>query len=49
MTFLQYLQDIYLKKACDLLKNSPALTVESISSHVGFRTPSYFYKVFQAH
>ena len=49
MTFLQYLQDIRLKKACDLLKNSPDLTVESISSHVGFRTPSYFYKVFRAH
>jgi len=47
MTFLQYLQDIRLKKACDLLKNSPNLTVEAISSHVGYRTPSHFYKVFR--
>lgn len=47
INFLQYLQDIRLKKACDLLKNSPDLTVEEISSHVGYNTLSHFYKVFR--
>ena len=49
MSFLQYLHDIRLKKACDLLKNNPDLTVETVSEHVGYRTPSHFFKVFREH
>ncbi len=46
-TFLQYLNNIRLENACALLKNSPNLAVESISAQVGYRTPSYFYKIFR--
>lgn len=29
------------------LKNSPNISIEVISAQVGYRTPSYFYKVFR--
>ena len=46
-TFLQYLNNIRLENACALLKNSPNISIEVISAQVGYRTPSYFYKVFR--
>jgi two-component system, response regulator YesN len=48
MTFLQYLQNIRLERACVLLKSSPNLPVETISEQVGYHTPTYFFKIFHA-
>jgi YesN/AraC family two-component response regulator len=48
MTFLQYLQNIRLEKACVLLKSSPHLPIETIASQVGYMTPTYFFKIFRA-
>jgi two-component system, response regulator YesN len=47
MTFLQYLQKTRLDRACTLLKSSPNLSIETISSQVGYQTPTYFFKIFR--
>lgn len=47
MSFLQYLQNIRLERACALLKSSPNLPIEVISAQVGYHTPTYFFKIFR--
>jgi two-component system response regulator YesN len=45
-TFLQYLTNIRIKKAEDLLKKTD-LKVYEISSQVGYKDPKYFSKIFE--
>ena len=47
-TFLQYLNGIRLEQACRLLKNAPQLSIDEVSKKAGFRSTSYFHKVFRA-
>lgn len=45
MTYLEYVQDIRLKKAWTLLKTT-ALTVDAVAEAVGYQNKGYFYKIF---
>ena len=45
-SFTGLLQDIKLKEACTLLKNSD-FTIEEIMNRVGYNNMSYFYKLFK--
>lgn len=47
-TFLQYLNGIRLEHACMLLKDAPQLSIDEVSRQAGFRSTSYFHKVFRA-
>jgi len=43
----EFMRDIRLKKAANLLIHHPELTVAQIAERVGFQTPSYFSKCFK--
>ncbi len=45
-TFLQYLSELRMEKACDLLRNSD-VKVYQIADMTGFRDHKYFYRVFK--
>lgn len=48
ITFLQYLTNIRLQKACDLMLANPEMSLEAISSKTGYHSASYFHKIFRA-
>jgi len=45
VTYLEYVQDIRLKKAHRLLK-STKLTIDEVADQVGYQNKGYFYKIF---
>ena len=47
MTYLEYLQEIRLKNAYDLIQNTNN-SIEEIASKVGYNNKGYFYKIFVA-
>lgn len=47
ITFLQYLTNIRLQKACQLMTADPALSLEEISIKCGYHSASYFHKIFR--
>lgn len=48
VTFLQYLNNLRIKKACNLLSRSN-MTTEEISYEVGYNSSSYFHKIFRTY
>lgn len=48
ITFLQYLTNIRLQKACELMLSKPDLSLEAVSSQTGYHSASYFHKIFRA-
>lgn len=46
VTFLQYLNNLRIEKACELLSESD-MTVEDIAFKVGYNSSSYFHKIFR--
>lgn len=48
VSFVSYLKNLRLEKACSLLLTCPYLSVEAIAARVGFQTVGQFYKVFKA-
>jgi two-component system response regulator YesN len=47
MTFIQYLHQIRLEKAKELLSLNPSLPMEQVAVSVGYSNPRHFYKVFK--
>ena len=47
-TFLQYLTNIRLQKACELMLSDPGLSLESVSARTGYHSASYFHKIFRS-
>lgn len=47
MTFLQYLHHERMSHACDLLRENPGMSIDSIAKLVGYNTPTYFHKIFR--
>lgn len=45
---LEFIRDIRLKKAAQLLRQHPGMTITQLASEVGFKTPSHFTKCFKA-
>lgn len=43
----EFIRDIRLKQAAQLLKNYPDIAIGELSKHVGFQTPSYFAQCFK--
>lgn len=48
ITFLQYLTNIRLQKACELMLSDPGLSLEAVSARTGYHSASYFHKIFRA-
>lgn len=46
-TFLQYLTNIRLQKACELMLSDPNLSLETVSARTGYHSASYFHKIFR--
>lgn len=49
MTPVEYINSLRLSKARELLRSSPHLTIEGIATEVGFKSRSYFSKLFKKH
>ena len=47
-TFLEYLMDVRIKKACELLRDTDR-SITNVAFDVGFNDSSYFGKVFRKH
>ncbi|WP_084423120.1 response regulator transcription factor [Cohnella thermotolerans] len=47
MTFVQYLRQVRLEKAKELLRSQPAMPLEQVAVSVGYLNPRHFYKVFK--
>lgn len=47
-TFLQYLTDVRMQAACQLLLSQPELSLEEIASRIGYHSASYFHKIFRS-
>ena len=45
-TFVHYINELRIKKACEILKNSD-MKIREIAYNVGFSTPQYFIKIFK--
>jgi AraC-like DNA-binding protein len=45
--YVDYVNDLRLNRAIDLLKEAPGWSVESISSYVGFNHMTHFYRMFK--
>lgn len=43
----QYLEDVRIRKACDLLRQHASASIQDVSSQVGFHEANYFAKVFR--
>lgn len=43
----EYIRDLRLEKAMDLLKNDPDLNIAEIAFEVGFKDPNYFTRLFK--
>ncbi len=48
ITFLQFLNKIRLEKACKLLKGQNSLSIEAIAAQAGYRSTTYFHKIFRS-
>lgn len=48
VTFLQYLTNIRLQKACELMSADSGLSLEAVSAACGYHSASYFHKIFRA-
>lgn len=48
VTFLQYLHQNRISKACKLLKSNPDISMEAIAEQVGYRSATYFHKIFRS-
>jgi len=48
ITFLQYLTNIRLQKACELMLMDPSLSLEAVSAQTGYHSASYFHKIFRS-
>ena len=47
ITFLQYLTNIRLQKACELMRKEPGLSLDAVSAATGYHSASYFHKIFR--
>lgn len=47
ITFLQYLTNIRIQKACQLMTADPSLSLEEIAIRCGYHSASYFHKIFR--
>lgn len=46
-TFLQYLTNIRLQKACRLMADNPELSLDEVAARTGYHSASYFHKIFR--
>ena len=47
-TFLQYLTNIRLQKACRLMTDNPELSLDDVAAKTGYHSTSYFHKIFRS-
>lgn len=47
ITFLQYLTNVRIQKACQLMSSDPGLSLEEIAIRCGYHSASYFHKIFR--
>jgi AraC-like DNA-binding protein/ligand-binding sensor protein len=47
LSFTEFVQDIRMSKAKELLINEPYLNIQEISLRVGYKNPAYFSRIFQ--
>lgn len=47
ITFLQYLTNVRMQKACQLMTADPGLSLEEIAIRCGYHSASYFHKIFR--
>jgi len=47
ITFLQYLTNVRMQKACELMLSDPGLSLETVSTKTGCHSASYFHKIFR--
>lgn len=48
ITFLQYLTNIRLQKACELMLSDPGMSLDVVSARTGYHSASYFHKIFRS-
>ncbi len=48
VSFVNFLKNLRMEKACSLLLHSPHLSVETVAARVGYQTIGQFYKVFKS-
>ena len=48
VSFVNFLKNLRMEKACSLLLSCPHLSVETIAARVGYQTIGQFYKVFKS-
>ena len=47
-TLVQYLTNVRMKQACELLRSCPELSLEEIAVRTGYNSTTYFHKIFRS-